>query len=78
MYEVWRSAPFQRTTEFMVNPVPATLMLESGLPARKLLGLTDVMTGVAVGGEMVRFVDGEVPPPGAGLVTVTARVPCVA
>jgi hypothetical protein len=53
-------------------------MTVSEEPAMIELGDTDVITGVAVGALTERLATGEVPPPGAGFVTVTESVPAVA
>jgi len=73
--EVLRFAPFHCTTELDVKPVPRTVIVVSGDPAVIEFGLTDVMIGVGVPDPMVRLAVGEVPPPGGGLVTVTASIP---
>lgn len=42
------------------------------------LGTTEATTGVTGAAATASVVAGEVPPPGAGFVTVTVRVPAVA
>lgn len=74
-YVVVNATPFHCTKELGVKPVPMTVIVVSGDPTTIEFGLTDVMTGVAVPVPTVRLATGEVPPPGAGLVTVTASVP---
>jgi hypothetical protein len=52
-----------------------TVIVVSGDPTTIELGLTDMITGVGVPVPTVRLATGEVPPPGAGFVTVTASTP---
>jgi len=66
--------PFHCTTDDVVKPVPRTLMDVVGEPTTRVLGEIDVMTGVGGGTMMLSVAEGEVPPPGAGLVTVTGSV----
>src|SRR6266700_3929949 len=61
-------------TDLLVKPVPATCMVTAEELMMNWVGLTVVMTGVGVGGLTTRFTAGEVPPPGAALVAVMARV----
>jgi hypothetical protein len=58
-------------------PVPVIERGVSEDPAIIEVGLTEVITGVTVGALTPRLATGEVPPPGAGLVTVTASVEAV-
>jgi hypothetical protein len=51
------------------------MIVVSGEPATIELGVTDVRTGVWLGGAMVRTAIGDAPPPGGGLLTVTASWP---
>ena len=66
---VVRSAPFQRTTEPEAKFVPFTVRVRSAPPAVALEG--DKEVGLGTGLLMVKGVALEVPPPGAGLNTVT-------
>jgi hypothetical protein len=54
------------------------VMYVSGDPTTMLVGLTAVITGVVGGTTTLKYVIGDVPPPGAGFVTETARLPTVA
>jgi hypothetical protein len=79
---VGRSLPFQRTTDPGTKLSPTTvnrLSVESTncSPAGAQLGkrLVIAATGLLPGLVMVKFIGLEVPPPGAGLVTVTGSVP---
>jgi len=66
---VTRSLPFQRTTEEETKPLPLTVRVKAGSPARALEGAKEVMVGTGL--LMVKGAALEVPPPGAGLNTVT-------
>lgn len=68
--------PFQFTTELDAKLAPDTTMGVSGAPTINVLGETEVMTGC--GTPIERVATGEIPPPGAGLVTVTASDVCAA
>ena len=78
---VGRSLPFQRTTELGTKLSPTTanwLSTESTncSPAGAQLGDRKLMVGTRLPPLMtVKFIALEVPPSGAGLVTVTADVP---
>lgn len=80
---VGRSAPFQRTIEFAVNPLPFTVSVNAGLPTVALAGSSDVR----IGAPPTRFTAGLVAarsaftnkrnsngPPLVGTVTVQVRV----
>src|SRR3970040_1735616 len=73
---VVRSAPFQRTTEEEIKPLPLTVRVKPASPAVALEGNKEVKLGPGL--LMVRTGAFEVPPPGAGLNTVTCAVPAVA
>jgi hypothetical protein len=79
---VGRSLPFQRTTELGTKSSPTTvnrLSTESTncSPAGAQLGNRTLIVGTELGPALVtvKFIGLEVPPPAAGLVTVTASVP---
>jgi hypothetical protein len=73
---VVRFAPFQRTTELPLNPVPLTVRLKAGPPVGATLGLRPVVVGTPLLMDTVCAF--ETPPPGDGLLTVTEMVPVVA
>jgi hypothetical protein len=78
---VVRLAPFQRTTEVLAKPLPLTVRVRAALPATALDGDRLLMAGtggVAGAVVMVKVRLPEVPPPGAGVKTLTAREPAVA
>jgi hypothetical protein len=79
---VVRSLPFQRTTELttkfrpFTSNWPFTFGLRTCSPAGAQLGLRELIVGTRfVTLVMAKFMAFEVPPPGAGLVTVTAGAP---
>src|SRR6266404_5372508 len=73
---VVRTAPFQLTVEPLTKPVPVTVSVKAALPADVLVG----DRAARVGDELftVNVCAAEVPPPGAGVTTVTCGVPAVA
>ena len=73
---VGRGELFQRTSELLMKLLPLTVNENAALPAWELDGLKLLMTGTGL--LMTKFTAVEVPPPGAGLTTVTADVPAVA
>jgi len=76
---VVRSAPFQRTTDPETKFVPFTVSVNAAPPAVREDGLRLVVVGTGLAGLlMVKIWALEVPPPGAGLNTVTWAVPAVA
>jgi len=73
---VVRADPFQLTTEPLTNPLPFTVKVKAAPPAVALDGAREPMEGPALltlNAELP-----EVPPPGAGVDTVTWAVPGVA
>jgi hypothetical protein len=74
---VVRSAPFQRTTEPAANPLPSTVRVKAELPAAAVEGVIPVSEGAGFP-LMVKASAGVVPPPGAGVKTVTWAVPTAA
>ncbi len=73
---VLRSEPFQRTTEPEVKLLPLTVRVKPAPPAVALEGESELSAGAGL--LMVNVSALEVPPPGAGLKTVTCAVPPVA
>lgn len=67
------AVPFQLTTELAMKLVPFTVSVNAVPPAVALVGDVDVIvgTGLLIGNVSAP----EVPPPGAGLVTVMLAVP---
>jgi hypothetical protein len=75
-YVVERFDPFHCTTELDTKPVPFTVSVKPAPPAVPDDGLRLVVAGTGLLMLMVCAL--EVPPPGAGLYTVTVAVPVVA
>ena len=75
-YVVVRFDPFHRTTELGTNLDPSTVMVKPDPPAVALDGLRLVIPGTGL--LIAKFSVLEIPPPGAGLYTVTDAVPAVA
>ena len=73
---VVRSLPFQRTTAPLTKFVPVMVRVKLSLPATAVAGLMLLIVGN--GFVMVKVAVLDVPPPGAGLKTVTLAVPAVA
>ena len=73
---VVRSDPFHRTTDPETNPEPLTVSVKARPPAVALDGESEVIDGAGL--LMVNVAPLDVPPPGAGLNTVTVAVPVVA
>src|SRR5438477_80722 len=73
---VVRVAPFHLTVLPLTKPVPATVSVKAGPPTRALLGVRPVSVGAGL--FTVNVCAAEVPPPGAGVTTVTCGVPAVA
>jgi hypothetical protein len=70
------AVPLKLTAEPLTKPVPVTVSVNAAPPAVALEGESDVIVGAGL--FTVKFDAVEVPPPGAGLVTVTGNVPAVA
>src|SRR5689334_8817670 len=78
-YVVVRLEPFQVTTEPPTNPLPFTVSVKAALPAVAEAGDSEMIDGNGLGAAvMVKLALPEVPPPGAGLNTVTCEVPAAA
>jgi hypothetical protein len=73
---VVRADPFQRTTEVATKLLPVTVRVKLAPPAIRLLGESALVPGKGLLTVNVRAPD--VPPPGAGVNTVTDAVPAVA
>ena len=73
---VINSAPLKLICDEAINPVPVTVNVNEGLPTSSVDGERLEMTGDGLfAGPIVNVADGLVPPPGAGLTTVTATGP---
>ena len=78
-YVVVRPEPFHLTTELEMKLVPLTVKVKAAPPAVADEGLRLVVVGTGLSGTLiVKVWVLEVPPPGAGLNTVTMAVPAVA
>src|SRR5436190_729250 len=73
---VVRATPFQRTLEPLMKLVPVTVSVKAAFPAAALAG--DRVESVGDGLLTLNVWAAEVPPPGAGVTTVTCGVPAVA
>jgi hypothetical protein len=75
---VTRALPPKFTTELEIKFVPLTVNVNAPLPAVAPVGESDVIVGAGfVPPVMLKFSEFDVPPPGAGFVTVTCAVPIV-
>ena len=72
---VVRLAPFQRTTELPMNPVPLIVSVKPRPPGVAQNGLRPVIIGTGL--PTMNDTVFERPPPGVGLNTVTFAVPAV-
>jgi hypothetical protein len=61
-----------------MNPVPVTVKVKAAVSAVALDGDSVLTVGTGFGALIVNAALPEVPPPGAGLVTVTCPVPAAA
>ena len=68
--------PLNFTTDVETKFVPFTVKVNAAPPATMPVGLSDVIVGTGL--LMVKVTPAEVPPPGAGFVTVTDGVPAAA
>ena len=78
MKVVVRSDPFHRTTEPAIKFDPLTVRANPAPPAVALEGLRLVRAGTGFNGFIVKVNALEMPPPGAGLNTVTDADPATA
>ena len=73
---VARGLPLKFTTELLTNFVPLTVSVNAPEPARSLAGCNEVSVGNGLlAAVIVKGTAFDIPPPGAGLVTVTVGVP---
>ena len=73
------AAPLKLTVAPLMKLEPLTVRVKAPEPAAAVEGASEEMTGAGIAGSvMVKMSGFEVPPPGEGLVTVTAGVPAVA
>ena len=78
-YVVVRLDPFHCTTEPLMKLLPLTVRVKAEPPAVAEVGLMLVVVGTGLAAALiVKVCAFEVPPPGAGLNTVTEAVPAVA
>ena len=73
---VGRSDPFQRTTDPLTKFEPLTVRVKAGPPAVAEAGLMLASTGAGL--MIAKATSFELPPPGAGLKTVTEAEPAPA
>jgi hypothetical protein len=73
---VVRGIPFHWIAEEEMKLVPVTVSVNAAPPDSTVLGLSDVAAGTGL--PIVNVSGLEVPPPGAGVITVTMAVPAVA
>jgi len=65
------------TTDVVTKFVPLTVRVNAPVPAVAEVGCTEVKVGTGFEPETVSCAALDVPPPGAGLVTVTLSAPAV-
>src|SRR5439155_593156 len=75
---VVRWPPFHCTMDELMKFVPVTVSVNAAPPATAVLGERELSVGLGFGAVIVNVCGLEVPPPGAGLKTVTEAVPAVA
>jgi len=75
-YVVVRLVPFHWTTELELKPLPMTVSVNAALPVYAVFGLRPVVVGTGL--LVVKVWALEMPPPGAGVNTVTEAVPATA
>jgi hypothetical protein len=75
---VVRGLPFQSTREAATKPLPVTVRVNAAAPAVAELGASVLKAGTGLAAAIVNGTALEVPPPGAGLTTVTEAVPAAA
>jgi hypothetical protein len=68
---VIRLVPFQLTTDPKTKPVPFTVRVNAVVPAVALVGASELIVGTGFAAVIVNAAFPDVPPPGAGLNTVT-------
>ncbi len=75
---VVRFDPFHLTVDPATNPVPFTVKVKAGAPARMFAGESELIVGTGFEAVIVNAAFPEVPPPGVGLNTDTCAVPALA
>jgi hypothetical protein len=75
---VANSVPFQRIFVLVTKLEPFTVSVKAGLPANVLVGDRLLSEGTGLVFVTVKLTGVEVPPPGAGLTTITGTLPAVA
>jgi hypothetical protein len=75
---VVRLLPFQRTTDVMAKFVPVAVSVNAAPPAVALVGEIELSVGTGFVAVIVKVLAPDVPPPGAGLNTVTEALPVAA
>ena len=79
MNVVTRALPAKFTTDVFTKFVPVTVNVNAAEPAVTPVGESEVIVGTGFDPAVtLKFIELEVPPPGAGFVTVIAGVPAVA
>lgn len=75
-----RAVPFHFTVDPLMKLAPFTVSVNAGFPAVAIFGARDMTegTGLLPAAEIVKGKLFEVPPPGAGVTTVTPAVPAKA
>jgi hypothetical protein len=73
---VVRRLPFHWTVDVETKFAPVTVSVKPDVPATRAFGVSDAIVGTGLSIVKVRGLD--VPPPGAGVETVTEAVPAVA
>src|SRR5438445_507818 len=76
--DVARWLPFHWTMDVLMKFVPVSASVKAASPATTLLGDREVSVGLGFGAVIVNVCGVDVPPPGAGVNTVTEAVPAVA
>jgi hypothetical protein len=75
---VVRLPPFHLTIESLMKPDPLTVRVKEVPPAATVVGTRLLSAGSGLGAVTVKVAPFEISPPGAGLATVTLKVPAVA
>lgn len=75
-YVVVRLLPFHCTCDEAMNPLPLTVSENAADPAAVVAGAIEAIAGVGL--LTLKIAAAELPPPGAGVVTVTDAVPAAA
>jgi len=75
---VVRGLPFHWTCEVLLKLFPLTVSVNPALPAGADAGVIPLVAGTGLGATIVNAWALDVPPPGAGVTTVTLALPAVA